>query len=64
MFFRSICQPDHLQEQVPTCRSRLIFIISLILGSLAVLFKENGITSLGACLCYDVFIASAAGIKR
>jgi len=62
---RSIRQPDHLKEQLfPTCHSSLLFIFSLLLGSLAMLFKENGVTSLGVCLCYDVFIVCAAGIKK
>ena len=64
MFYRSICQPDHLKEKFPTCHSPLLFTLSLLLGSLAMLFKETGVTSLGVCLCYDIFIASAAGIKK
>lgn len=63
-FSRSIRQPDHLKELFPTCHSPLLFTLSLLLGSLAMLFKENGVTSLGVCLCYDILVASAAGIKK
>lgn len=64
MLYRSICQPDHLKEQVPICRSPKVFMLSLLLGSVAMLFKENGVTSLGVCLCYDALIVCAAGIKK
>ena len=64
MSHRSLWQPDHLKGQFPTCYSPLLFICSLVLGSSAMLFKENGVTSLGVCLCYDIFIVCPAGIKK
>ena len=62
---RSLCQPDHLKDStIATCGSPLLFIVSLLVGSAAMLCKENGITSLGVCLCYDVFVVCGAGIRQ
>ncbi|XP_065896491.1 protein O-mannosyl-transferase TMTC1-like isoform X2 [Dysidea avara] len=64
-YHKSLCQPDHLEDDnIASCHSSLLFFISLLLGSTAMLFKENGITSLGVCLCYDVFVVCGAGIRR
>lgn len=37
-------------------------ICSVLLGAVSMLYKEQGITVLGVCVCYDLFVASSVDV--
>ena len=43
--------------------TQLLF-LSVACGSMAMFFKEHGITAFGVCLVYDVLIVSRPAVKK
>ena len=57
LFFRSVDQCC-VGESFPPTASPFFLLLSLFLGTCAMLVKETGITVFGVCLVYDLFSLS------
>ncbi|XP_059582472.1 protein O-mannosyl-transferase TMTC1 isoform X4 [Alligator mississippiensis] len=53
----------YVGEHFPPTASPFFLLLSLFLGTCAVLVKETGITVFGVCLVYDFFSLSCSGLK-
>uniref|UniRef100_A0A8C5UD59 DUF1736 domain-containing protein n=1 Tax=Malurus cyaneus samueli TaxID=2593467 RepID=A0A8C5UD59_9PASS len=62
LFFRSVDQ-CYVGEHFPPTASPFFLLLSLFLGTCAMLVKETGVTVFGVCLVYDFFSLSYNGLK-
>uniref|UniRef100_A0A8C5IEN6 dolichyl-phosphate-mannose--protein mannosyltransferase n=1 Tax=Junco hyemalis TaxID=40217 RepID=A0A8C5IEN6_JUNHY len=62
LFFRSVDQL-YVGEHFPPTASPFFLLLSLFLGTCAMLVKETGVTVFGVCLVYDFFSLSYNGLK-
>ncbi|XP_068133728.1 protein O-mannosyl-transferase TMTC1 isoform X2 [Hyperolius riggenbachi] len=62
-YIRSV-ETDSTADHFPGTRSPLLLLLSLLLGTCAMLMKETGITVFGVCLVYDFQILCLRRIKR
>ncbi|XP_064011708.1 protein O-mannosyl-transferase TMTC1 isoform X1 [Pogoniulus pusillus] len=53
----------YVGEHFPPTASPFFLLLSLFLGTCAMLVKETGVTVFGVCLLYDFFSLSCSGIK-
>ncbi|XP_054243114.1 protein O-mannosyl-transferase TMTC1 isoform X1 [Indicator indicator] len=53
----------YVGEHFPPTASPFFLLLSLFLGTCAMLVKETGVTVFGVCLVYDIFSLSCNGIK-
>uniref|UniRef100_A0A7M4FK32 dolichyl-phosphate-mannose--protein mannosyltransferase n=1 Tax=Crocodylus porosus TaxID=8502 RepID=A0A7M4FK32_CROPO len=53
----------YVGEHFPSTASPFFLLLSLFLGTCAMLVKETGITVFGVCLVYDFFSLSCGGLK-
>lgn len=60
--FRSVDQL-YVGEHFPPTASPFFLLLSLFLGTCAMLVKETGVTVFGVCLVYDFFSLSCNGLK-
>ncbi|XP_018431934.1 PREDICTED: transmembrane and TPR repeat-containing protein 1 [Nanorana parkeri] len=62
-YVRSV-ETDPATDHFPGTRSPLLLLLSLLLGTCAMLVKETGITVFGVCLVYDLQILCLRRLKR
>lgn len=62
LFSRSVDQL-YVGEHFPPTASPFFLLLSLFLGTCAMLVKETGVTVFGVCLVYDFFSLSYNGLK-
>ncbi|KAM5172941.1 protein O-mannosyl-transferase TMTC1 [Mantella aurantiaca] len=62
-YIRSV-ETDEAADRFPGTRSPLLLLLSLLLGTCAMLVKETGITVFGVCLVYDLQVLCLRRLKR
>ncbi|KAM4748733.1 protein O-mannosyl-transferase TMTC1 [Rhinophrynus dorsalis] len=62
-YIRSV-ESVSVQNSFPATASPLFLILSLVLGTCAMLVKETGLTIFGVCLVYDLFFLCPRRLKR
>lgn len=62
-YIRSV-ETDGVTDRFPGTRSPFLLLLSLVLGTCAMLVKETGITVFGVCLVYDLQVLCLRRLKR
>ncbi|KAM9311466.1 protein O-mannosyl-transferase TMTC1 [Gastrophryne carolinensis] len=62
-YIRSL-EEDSAPDRLPGTRSPILLLLSLLLGTAAMLVKETGVTVLGVCLVYDFHILCLRRLTR